>query len=131
MITMSQHTKEQIKIKLGGMTCASCALKIETKLKDMNGVANSTVNFASEEATVEYDPDSTDYEDFDKAIKDLGYKASLANYEVKVLEELNSSDFDALVQSAEKIKGIHSVRGNQTAQKLFIKFNELKLGENE
>jgi hypothetical protein len=30
---MSEQVKDKVKIKLGGMTCASCAFKIETKLK--------------------------------------------------------------------------------------------------
>ena len=58
------------------MTCASCALKIETKLKGLDGVGSSIVNFANEEATVEYDKKITNYDVFNKAIKDLGYKAS-------------------------------------------------------
>ena len=57
---------QKIKIKLGGMTCASCALKIETKLKGLDGVGSSVVNFANEEATVEYRPDITGYSTFNR-----------------------------------------------------------------
>ena len=42
------ESNEKVKIKLSGMTCASCALKIETKLKILDGVSSSTVNFANE-----------------------------------------------------------------------------------
>jgi Cu+-exporting ATPase len=47
------ETKENVNIKLGGMTCANCALKIETKLGTLQGVNTAVVNFANEEATVE------------------------------------------------------------------------------
>ena len=124
-----ESSEEKIKIKLGGMTCASCALKIETKLKDMPGVSSSVVNFANEEATVEYDSGVTNYDQFNKAIKDLGYKSTLAKVDIKVNDTLNEDSFNSLIEKVESIEGIHSVRGNFAASKLFIEFNELKIDE--
>ncbi|GAG82008.1 unnamed protein product [marine sediment metagenome] len=43
------------------MTCANCALKIETKLNNLEGVNTAVVNFANEEATVDYDPRTVDF----------------------------------------------------------------------
>jgi len=123
--------KQKIKIKLGGMTCASCALKIETKLAGLDGVSSSVVNFANEEATVEYNPTVTGYINFGKAIKDLGYKASLAKMDLKVLESLSEEEFNELIKKVEKVEGIHSIRGNYNAGKLFIEFNEIQSGENK
>jgi Cu+-exporting ATPase len=125
------ESKDKIKIKLGGMTCANCALKIETKLKDLEGVDRSVVNFASEEATVEYDPNRTNYDTFNKAIKDLGYKASLAKMDLKVVSIISKDEFENLEKKAREITGIYSVRSNFEARKLFIEFNELKLNEQE
>ena len=62
------ESEENINIKLGGMTCANCALKIETKLSNLDGVKNAVVNFANEEATVEYDPKTTNFIDFKEFI---------------------------------------------------------------
>ena len=45
------ESKEDINLKLSGMTCANCALKIETKLNNLKGVKRAVVNFAYEEAT--------------------------------------------------------------------------------
>lgn len=125
------ETEDKVKIKLGGMTCASCALKIENKLKNMPGVKKSVVNFANEEATVEYESNKTDYKEFDKAIRDLGYKASLAKIDLKVIEEISEEKFNHLVAEVKNIPAINSVRGNYGAKKLFIEFNELRASENE
>ena len=113
------------------MTCASCALKIETKLKGLDGVNTSVVNFANEEATVEYNPTTTNYGVFNSAIRDLGYKASLAKIDIKVIDELLESEFNDLVENVKQIEGIHEVRGNYKASKLFIEFNELLTEENK
>ncbi len=128
---METENKEKVKIKLGGMTCASCALKIETKLAGLEGVDSSVVNFANEEATVEYNPTVTNYRSFDKAIKDLGYKASLAKIDLKVEDTITEEQFNKLVEEAKKIKGIYSIRSNFGALKLFIEFNELEIGEGQ
>jgi len=112
------------------MTCASCALKIETKLKNLSGVNSSVVNFANEEATVVFNPDITSYNNFNNAIKDLGYKASLTKVDIKVAEALSEDKFNNLAREIKKITGIHNVRGNYTALKIFIEFNELALDEN-
>ena len=49
---------QKVELVLGGMTCASCANRIERKLNKLDGVAR-TVNFATEKARVESPPTST------------------------------------------------------------------------
>ncbi len=125
------ESTEKVKIKLSGMTCANCAYKIESKLKGLDGVNSSVVNFANEEATVEFNPDTTNYYDFNKAIRDLGYKSSLAKIDLKVVDTLTEEQFNDFSNQVELLEGIHEVRGNFKANKLFIEFNELKLDENK
>ena len=60
-------------IHVRGMTCASCVSRIEKGLKDIKGVKEASVNFASEKAYVEYDPSVTNPEHMTQKIKDLGY----------------------------------------------------------
>ncbi|MFF4322196.1 heavy metal translocating P-type ATPase [Streptomyces sp. NPDC001568] len=43
----------EVELRIGGMTCASCAARIEKKLNRMNGVT-ATVNYATEKARVSY-----------------------------------------------------------------------------
>ncbi len=60
-------------INITGMACASCALKIEKALNEIDGVDKATVNFALEKAVVEFDDTSVKREDFVNQIKGLGY----------------------------------------------------------
>lgn len=62
-------------LRLMGMSCASCASRIERSLKVLPGVASASVNFAAEKATVEYDPLKVTILDMTKAVADLGYDA--------------------------------------------------------
>mgnify|MGYP001611899715 CR=1 FL=1 len=61
-------------IAIGGMDCASCARSIESALRGFKGVLSANVNFASERATVEYDPSLTDLAKIEAVVKATGYQ---------------------------------------------------------
>jgi Cu+-exporting ATPase len=64
---------EKITLPIEGMHCASCALNIEKTLKNRTGVSGAAVNFASEKAFVEYDPEKTDRHKLSEAVREAGY----------------------------------------------------------
>jgi Cu+-exporting ATPase len=65
------HTN--ISLKIGGMTCATCAQTIEKALNRTTGVYKAGVNFALETATVEYNPEQISLEGIKKVVRDVGY----------------------------------------------------------
>jgi len=60
---------------ISGMTCASCALTIESGLKKQKGIKEANVNFAVEKLTVTFDEKQTDEQKIKKAVEGLGYGA--------------------------------------------------------
>ncbi|MCK4282043.1 MAG: heavy metal translocating P-type ATPase, partial [Candidatus Lokiarchaeota archaeon] len=128
---MELESKEKIIIKLGGMTCANCALKIENKLRSLNGVEKSVVNFANEEANIEYSPNKVDFFKFRQAIINLGYRANLSRIDVVITDDISEKDFDNLIENAKNIKGIYEIRGNYQAKKVFLEFNEFEINESK
>ncbi|KUH73797.1 carbonate dehydratase [Mycolicibacterium novocastrense] len=76
---------DTIELSIDGMTCASCANRIERKLNKIDGVT-ATVNFATEKARVEYSADVTP-EALVATVEDAGYQAHLATDQVTVVEE--------------------------------------------
>lgn len=62
-------------LEIGGMTCASCAGRIERKLNNLDGVT-ATVNFATEKATVDVAGEVTPQE-LIEAVETAGYTAQL------------------------------------------------------
>ena len=65
-------------LTLTGMTCASCAARIEKKLNRLDGV-EATVNYATEKATVTYDPALVTPERLVETVESIGYGASPAS----------------------------------------------------
>jgi Cu+-exporting ATPase len=90
MATETKHAQEQVPsidqkqkeeschavLNLEGMTCASCAMRIERGLKKAPGVTDVQVNLATERGTVTYDPTQTNIEQLVQKVEGLGYKAT-------------------------------------------------------
>jgi P-type Cu+ transporter len=65
----------EITLELEGMTCASCASRIERGLNGLDGV-QASVNLATEQAAVHYDESSLDVDALLAAVEEAGYRAS-------------------------------------------------------
>jgi len=62
-----------ITLPIEGMTCASCVLRVERALKNIDGVQDAIVNLATEQAQVKIDPSKVDFEKLKEAIQKAGY----------------------------------------------------------
>jgi Cu+-exporting ATPase len=66
---------DNLTLKLRGMSCASCANRIEEVISSVPGVSECNVNFGAEQATVKYDPRKTNIEEIQNAVDAAGYSA--------------------------------------------------------
>ncbi|MGN6088728.1 MAG: cation transporter, partial [Actinomycetales bacterium] len=66
---------QSVELLVGGMTCASCAARVEKKLNRMDGVS-ATVNYATEKAAVSFPP-TVSVEDLIATVERTGYTAAL------------------------------------------------------
>ncbi|QBD78542.1 copper-translocating P-type ATPase [Ktedonosporobacter rubrisoli] len=89
-------TSQEAIFALEGMTCASCAMRIEKGLKKVEGIKEASVNLATERATVSYDPQQTDPAQMIRKVEAVGYKAILLNApEPDVQQEARSAGENA------------------------------------
>lgn len=61
-------------VLINGMTCAACANRIEKVLGRLEGVAQASVNFATEKLTIEYDPQKIKKSSIKESIEKVGYR---------------------------------------------------------
>ncbi|MCG3175077.1 MAG: Copper-exporting P-type ATPase [Myxococcota bacterium] len=71
------QTPGKIEFQVDGMTCASCALRVEKRLKETPGVESAAVNLALGQAYVSYDPQALTPEAIAKRVSAIGYEARL------------------------------------------------------
>src|SRR4051812_19090083 len=67
---------ERLELPITGMTCASCANRVERRLNELAGVTAS-VNYATERATVDYDAAAVAPGELVAAVESAGYSAAL------------------------------------------------------
>ncbi len=75
MTGATSSTTQETELAIGGMTCASCATRVERKLNKLDGVT-ATVNFATEQARVEH-PDEVELDRLVETVEAAGYSATL------------------------------------------------------
>jgi P-type Cu+ transporter len=76
MTAAETQMAERIRLDLDGMTCASCASRIERSLNELDGV-EATVNLATDQAAVRFDPSVVSVADLVGTVEAAGYGASL------------------------------------------------------
>jgi len=75
MTSAPELVRHEVELSIGGMTCASCAARIERKLNKVDGVT-ATVNYATEKAKVSF-PDAVAPESLVQVVEAAGYTAAL------------------------------------------------------
>lgn len=80
------------------MTCASCAVSVESMLKAQTGVVNASVNYATANVSIEYIPELVHAESLKKAVQSIGYDLMIdesASSE-ETLENIQKEHFNKL-----------------------------------
>ena len=76
--TAAPERDTRVDLALDGMTCAACANRIERKLNKLDGV-EASVNYATEQAAVRFDPQRVTVAELVGAVEAAGYHAALAS----------------------------------------------------
>ncbi|MDB9234663.1 heavy metal translocating P-type ATPase [Halorubrum ezzemoulense] len=64
-----------VHLDITGMSCANCSATIQDTLESLTGVSEANANFATDEGSVEYDPEEVSLREIYDAIDDAGYGA--------------------------------------------------------
>lgn len=71
-VDVAEHYRHEI-VRVSGMDCPDCALKLETAVRRMRGVVWASVNYATQDVVVEFDPRQCSVEDVKARIGAFGY----------------------------------------------------------
>jgi Cu+-exporting ATPase len=124
--------EEKTVLKISGMSCAACALRIEKGLGKLSGVKQATVNFATEKATVQYDDEQISRQAFEETVNKLGYQVVKENNsENKVTLKISGMSCAACAAKIErklgKQEGVTKAAVNLATEKATIEFDSAKI----
>jgi P-type Cu+ transporter len=112
----------QIILPITGMTCANCSTTIERNLKKMPGVADAAVNYASEKASVTYDPAQSSEAQMRALISDLGYGVATARIEIPVTGMTCANCSATIERNLKKMPGVASASVNLATERATVEF---------
>jgi Cu+-exporting ATPase len=123
---MVETTKKSQKanIHITGMTCTTCAATIEKALAETEGVGQARVNFASEKASIEYDPERVDLTKIKDAVSGAGYGVALQK-SIFPVRGMTCASCVARVEAALKsVPGVVSASVNLASEKATVEYLE-------
>jgi Cu+-exporting ATPase len=125
--------KEKTVVRIGGMSCTSCAQSIEKGLLREKGVANASVNFATEKAVVEYDPEKVTLQRIGKVIEQAGYeplgipkeggKEATNKITMKITGMTCASCSQTVEGALRKVNGVESANVNLATEKATVVYS--------
>lgn len=126
---MTKEKKATLAIQ--GMHCAACAVNIQDGLSEVDGVFNANVNFATEKATVLYDPDIVTPTDLVNVVRDTGYDAIVETVTIPI-EGMTCATCVATIDKAlTDMDGVLNVNVNFATERATVEFlpSETSVGE--
>jgi Cu+-exporting ATPase len=99
---MDTHTT---RLDISGMSCANCSATVEETVTALDGVAGATVNYATDEGTVEYDPEAVSLRDIVAAVEDAGYGVVTTSASVGIADLSCANCADTTEAALEAVPG--------------------------
>lgn len=118
---------------VSGMTCASCSQTVEKTAQKLSGIKEASVNLATEKLTVEYDDEVLSEADIIKAIKDVGYEASIKQTKVTLnIDGMTCASCSQTVENTiNKLEGVHQATVNLATEKMTVEYDPTILNLSE
>ena len=115
-------TVQQIDLPITGMTCANCARTVERTLGKSEGVETANVNYATERATVSFDPASIKVLDMIQRVEKAGYGVAQASMDLPITGMTCASCVRNVERAVNKVPGILSVNVNLATEKATVRY---------
>lgn len=116
---------KKISMKIEGMSCSSCASRLEKAINKLEGVEQGSVNFATQTLTVSYHESKTSPQLVESAVEKAGFKVkkNVKDYTFKIKGMSCSSCANRLERLVQKMEGIEGASVNFATEKLTVKLD--------
>jgi Cu+-exporting ATPase len=122
--TLNSQKSEKTHIHITGMTCTTCAATIEKGLVETPGVEQVNVSFASEKASIEYDPSKVDLAKIKNTISQIGYGVATKKSIFPVAGMTCASCVSRVEEALTSVPGVISASVNLASEKATVEYVE-------
>jgi Cu+-exporting ATPase len=118
---MSETHTERIQVR--GMSCANCSDAVETAVTGLSGVESASVNFATDEASVSYDPEAVSLREIYEAVEGSGYDPVIEKRTIAVEGMSCSNCSEAVGNALESTPGVVDASVNFATDEAIVRYN--------
>ena len=119
---------QHLTLPVKGMTCASCASRIEKKVGELDGVDQAGVNFGSESITVDFDPDRTSSDSIIQTIEKIGFSVPTVKVTFPVEGMTCASCVSRVEKKLRSLEGVTDAQVNLANERATVEYLESRLG---
>lgn len=113
--------KQHTTLNITGMTCAACSNRIEKRLNKMDNV-NAQVNLTTEKATIEYDSNDYEINDFVSTVQKLGYDVVIDKAELDISGMTCAACSNRIEKVLNKTTGVKQASVNLTTEQATVAY---------
>ena len=118
---MSDIRRERIAV--GGMSCANCSSTVEDAVGELDGVESVDVNYATDEGSVEYDPEVVTLGEIFEAIEGAGYDPVTASTTVPITDMTCANCSETVSEALHDVPGVVEASANFAADEARVTYN--------
>jgi len=115
-------TTKEITLPVTGMTCAMCVKNVERSLKRADGVAEVSVNLATEKANVQYDGEKVEASDLVAQVERAGYGVSTAAIDLPITGMTCAMCQKNVARALNRSEGVLSASVNLASEKASVSY---------
>jgi Cu+-exporting ATPase len=115
-------SEKRTDVPITGMTCANCALTVERSLRKVQGISEVGVNFATERATLAFDPTVLKSGDLVRQVEDAGYGVATAHVELPIVGMTCANCAATVERTLEKLPGVVDVNVNFSTERASVEY---------
>ncbi|MFB6301101.1 MAG: heavy metal translocating P-type ATPase [Halobacteriales archaeon] len=111
------------RIEIGGMSCANCSATVAEAVNELAGVEDASVNYATDEGTVTFDPDAVSLEAIYEAIEDAGYSPRREQLTIGITDMSCANCAETTERAIGSVSGVIDVEANYATDEAVVEYN--------
>ena len=116
-------TTRTARLNVTGMSCANCSASVTDAVESLDGVVEADVNFATDEGSVEYDPDETSLAAVYDAVADAGYGVVSETATIAIADMSCANCADAVADALRGVPGVVDADVNYATDEAQVTYN--------
>ncbi len=127
----AETQRSEVRLDIGGMSCAACVARIERSLGKQPGVDQASVNLATERGTIRFDPQRISLPELLAVVRESGYEPRTAHLDLPVQGMTCAACVGRVERALLKLPGVLGASVNLATEKASVDYLPAQLGPGE